>query len=69
MGPLALPGADRATDDGVIVEVSSLVVVVVTAGTLLAIAAAILAGTLTARLLFHASRGDDLSDRPHELSP
>jgi len=66
---LALPDAGEATDDGVTVEVNSLVVVLVTAGILLAIAAAILAGTLTARLLFHASRGDDFGDRPHELSP
>jgi hypothetical protein len=50
------------------VEISSFVVVLVTAGLLLAVAASILAGRLTARLLFHASRGDDLGDRPHELS-
>jgi uncharacterized membrane protein len=51
------------------VEVSSLFVVLVTAGILLAVGAAILAGRLTARLLFHASRGDDLGDRSQELSP
>jgi ABC-type xylose transport system permease subunit len=46
------------------VEANSLVVVLMTAGILLAVAGAIFAGRLTARLLFHASRGDDLGDRP-----
>ena len=66
---MALPDAGKATEDGVTVEVSSFVVVLVTAGILLAVAAAILAGRLTARLFFHASRGDDRGDRPHVLSP
>lgn len=66
---MALPDAGEARDDGVTVEVSSFVVVLVSAGILLAVAAAILAGRLTARLLFHASRGDDPGDRRHELSP
>jgi hypothetical protein len=40
------------------VQIDSLALVLVTAGILLAIAAAIVVGTLTARLFFHASRGD-----------
>jgi len=50
------------------VQIDSLALVLVTAGVLLAIAAAILVGTLTARLFFHASRGDveDAVDPGHE---
>jgi hypothetical protein len=51
------------------VQIDSLAVVLVTAGILLAVAAAILVGTLTARLFFHASRGDveDVIERSHEV--
>jgi hypothetical protein len=53
------------------VQIDSLALVLVTAGILLAVAAAILVGTLTARLFFHASRGEteDAVDRTHEVSP
>jgi hypothetical protein len=52
------------------VQIDSLALVLVTAGILLAIAAAIVVGTLTARLFFHASRGDieDVIERRHEVS-
>jgi hypothetical protein len=44
-------------------EIDSIALVVVTAGILLAVAGAILVGTLTARLLFRASREvDELID-------
>ena len=50
-------------------QIDSLALVLVSAGILLAIAAAILVGTLTARLFFHASRGDieDVIERTHEV--
>jgi sensor domain CHASE-containing protein len=52
------------------VQIDSLALVLVTAGILLAVAAAILVGTLTARLFFHASRGDveEAIERRHEVS-
>jgi hypothetical protein len=52
------------------VQIDSLALVLVTAGVLLAIAAAILVGTLTARLFFHASRGEteDVVETRHEVS-
>ena len=58
------------TDHLGIVQIDSLALVLVTAGILLAIAAAILVGTLTARLFFHASRGDieEVTERRHEVS-
>jgi hypothetical protein len=51
-------------------EFDSLALVLVTAGVLLAVVAAILVGTMTARLFFHASRGreDDVADRTREAS-
>jgi len=51
------------------VQIDSLALVLVTAGILLAIAAAIVVGTLTARLFFHASRHDveDVVERRHEV--
>ena len=50
-------------------EIDSLAVVLVTAGILAAIAAAILVGTLTARLFFRASREvEDVIDPSHEAS-
>jgi hypothetical protein len=51
-------------------QFDALSLALVTAGVLLAVAAAILVGTLTARLFFHASRGevDDVADRTHEAS-
>ncbi|HEY6203736.1 MAG TPA: hypothetical protein VI056_11930 [Candidatus Limnocylindria bacterium] len=51
-------------------QIDLLTIVLVTAGILLAVAAAIVAGALTARLLFHASRGEaeDAIDRTHEVS-
>lgn len=53
------------------VQVDSLLLVLVTAGVLLAVGVAILVGTLTARLFFHASGGaiEDVADRTHKLSP
>ncbi len=50
-------------------EIDTLSLVLVTAGILLAIAVAILVGTLTARLFFAASRGeaDEVADRTHEV--
>jgi hypothetical protein len=50
-------------------EVDALGVVLLTAGILSAIALAILVGTLTAHLLFRASRGaDDVADPGHKAS-
>lgn len=51
--------------------VDPLALVLVPAGILLAIAVAILVGSATARLFFHASRGgvEDVVDRTHEASP
>lgn len=55
---MALPGPGAVTDHGPIVQVDSLFLVLVTAGVLLAVGAAVLVGTLAARLLFNASRGE-----------
>jgi hypothetical protein len=51
-------------------QFDALVLALVTAGVLLAVAVAILVGTLTARLFFHASRDEveDAGDRTHEAS-
>jgi len=46
------------TDHGPIVQVDPLFLVLMTAGVVLAAGAAILVGTLTARLFSHASRGE-----------
>jgi hypothetical protein len=52
------------------VQIDALALVLVTGGILLAIAAAILVGTLTARLFFHASRGEveDQVDQTHRAT-
>jgi hypothetical protein len=56
------------------VDIDSFALLLLTAGILLAIAAAILVGTLTARLFFHASRGGEdedveVRDRTREVRP
>lgn len=56
------------------VDIDSFALLLLTAGILLAIAAAILVGTLTARLFFHASRGGaeedgDARERTREVNP
>lgn len=50
-------------------QIDSLALVLVTAGVLLAVAVAILVGSATARLFFHASRGEieNTADRTHEV--
>jgi hypothetical protein len=50
-------------------QIDSLALVLVVAGVLLAIAVAVLVGTATARLFFHASRGEEVVDRSHEARP
>jgi hypothetical protein len=60
-----------AKTDHPTMQIDSLALVLVTAGILLAVAVAILVGSATARLFFHASRGEveEGFDRTHEVRP